>query len=252
MRTYKDIPYTDSEDTRLIDLYLPDGECSAVFLYFHGGGLEWGSREEAANIPGFIDDMTSAGFGVASAEYRMYPEAKFPEFIEDAALAVKFMKTHIGEYCDCKKLIVGGSSAGGYISMMLCYDKKYLESVGISPNDIDGYVFDAGQPTVHFRVLKERGIDYRKIIVDDAAPLYHVGDAESYPPIQLIVSDNDIDNREEQTYLLIGTMKHFRYDISKVHLAKTHGKHVWYTKAPTENGSSVYGNIIIPFIKSIV
>lgn len=253
MRTYKDIPYSAVADKdHLLDLYLPDGECDALFLFFHGGGLEWGNRDEAVKIPGFINDMTNAGFGVASAEYRMYPEAKFPDFIEDAAMAVKFVKSGIHQYCNYKKLVVGGSSAGGYISMMLCYDEKYLEAAGVLATDIDGYVFDAGQPTVHFRVLKERGIDYRRIIVDDASPLYHVGKADSYPPIELIVSDNDIENRAEQIDLLVGAMRHFGYDMSKVHLTKTHGNHVWYIKADKEDGKSVYGNIIIPFIKSII
>lgn len=65
---------------------------------------------------------------------------------------------------------MGGSSAGGYLSMMLCFDKKYYEAVGVSPSDISGCVHDAGQPTVHFKVLKERGIDSRRIIIDESAP----------------------------------------------------------------------------------
>ena len=55
-----------------------------------------------------------------------------------------------------ENLYVGGSSAGAYIAMMLCFDPAYLKPYGVS--NIQGYLFDAGQPTVHFRVLKERGL----------------------------------------------------------------------------------------------
>ena len=249
MRVYKDIPYAgDSE--RLIDLYLPDGECAALLLYFHGGGLVEGNRDLEA-MPHFAEDMTDAGFGVASAEYRMYPQAKYPDFIEDAALAVRFVKNEISEYCRYDKLVVCGTSAGGYLTQMLCFDARWLDEHGFKPTDIDAFIHDAGQPTAHFNVLKERGIDPRRVIVDESAPLYHVGDAESYPPMQIIVSDNDMASRLEQTELLISTIKHFGYDMKNVVLTKTEGRHVWYVTKTDKNGHNEFANIIIPFIKSL-
>ena len=250
MRVYKDIPYAgDSE--RLIDLYLPDGECSALLLYFHGGGFVEGSRDLGA-LPHFAEDMTDVGFGVASAEYRMYPNAKYPDFIEDAALAVKFIKNEISEHCTCDKLIVCGTSAGGYLTQMLCFDGRWLGKYGLKTTDIDAFIHDAGQPTAHFNVLKERGIDPRRVIVDESAPLYHVGEAESYPPMQIIVSDNDMASRLEQTELLISTIKHGGYDMKNVTLTKTEGRHVWYVTKTDKNGHNEFANIIIPFIKDVI
>ena len=250
MRVYKDIPYA-GDGERLIDLYLPDGECSALLLFFHGGGLESGSRDLGI-MPSFAEDMTSAGFGVASAEYRMYPTAKYPDFIEDAALAVSFVKDGIGEYGSYGKLIVGGTSAGGYLSQMLCFDGRWLGKHGLSTTDIDGFIHDAGQPTAHFNVLKERGLDSRRVIVDESAPLYHVGEAECYPPMQVIVSDNDMTSRLEQTELLISTLGHFGYDMDKVTFTLTRGTHTWYITQADENGRNEFANIIIPFIKKII
>ncbi|MBQ7344326.1 MAG: alpha/beta hydrolase [Clostridia bacterium] len=250
MRVYKDIPYA-GDGERLIDLYLPEGECSALLLFFHGGGLESGSRD-IAFMPSFAEDMTSAGFGVASAEYRMYPTAKYPDFIEDAALAVSFVKSGLDKYCAYGKLIVGGTSAGGYISQMLCFDASWLGRYGIKPTDIDGFIHDAGQPTAHFNVLKERGIDSRRVIVDESAPLYHVGEAECYPPMQIIVSDNDMESRLEQTELLLSTLRHFGYDMDKVCFTLTSGTHTWYIMRADEDGHSEFANIIIPFIRSII
>lgn len=48
----------------------------------------------------------------------------------------------------------GGSSAGGYISQMLCFDKTWLSKHGIKATDISGFIHDAGQPTCHFNVLR--------------------------------------------------------------------------------------------------
>ncbi len=251
MRVYEDIPYVkDGHPCHLIDLYLPDGDCSVLFLFFHGGGFVEGTRKNDVAMPEFTKDMTDMGIGVASAEYRLYPEARFPDFIEDAAEAVKFVTESISEYVSYDKLVVGGSSAGAYITQTLCFNDKYLKAVGVDPKRIDAYVHDAGQPTVHFNVLKERGVDPRRIIVDDDAPLYHVGKAESYPPMLFIISDNDIENRLEETELLLGAIRRFGYDMSKVRLSKTCGNHVWYTKS-VDNGKSVYANLIIPFIKDI-
>ena len=253
MRAYEDISYVAEHDgVHLLDLYLPDGECRALFLFLHGGGFVEGSRKDAATMPGFLKDMTDAGFGVASVEYRMYPEAKYPDFIEDAALAVKYAIEDLPAYGEYGKLILGGCSAGAHITQMLCFNKKYFEAVGVEPSSIAAYVHDAGQPTVHFNVLKERGLDSRRVIIDESAPLFHIGSPDSYPPMQFIISDNDIPNRLEETELMIGTLKRFDADMSKIYVTRTKGNHVWYTKASTPEGNSVYADLIIPFINGVI
>lgn len=253
MRVYEDIKYKkDGTPCHLIDLYLPDGECSALVLYLHGGGFVEGTRKDLHASHPFVKEMIEAGFGIANAEYRMYPEAKYPEFIEDAAAAVAFVKNGLSEYCSYKKLVVCGCSAGGYMTEMLAFNRRYLDAVGINPSDIDAYIHDAGQPTAHFNVLKEHGIDPRRVIVDERAPLYYVGEENVYPPMQIIVSSKDIENRLEELELLVGTMKHFECDMSKVCITKTEGHHVWYVNAVDEDGKSEYAKLIIPFIKSII
>ena len=116
------------------------------------------------------------------------------------------------------------------------------------PTDIDGFIHDAGQPTVHFNVLRERGIDSRRIIVDEAAPLYYVGANVDYPPMLIIVSDDDMQNRYEQTLLLISTLKHFGHDFPKVELKVMNGKHCRYVRALLDNGDSAFAKIIQEFI----
>ncbi|MBQ9768826.1 MAG: alpha/beta hydrolase [Clostridia bacterium] len=250
MRNFPDIAYGPDEMQKL-DLWLPDDGEFDLYIHLHGGGIVKGSRKVN---PSFAEYLTSRGIGLCSVEYRMYPNAKYPDFICDSAAATAFIKEHIGEYGKCKRIFLGGSSAGGYLSMMLCFDSRWFGEVGMKPTDIAGYFHDAGQPTAHFNVLKyDRGIDSRRIIVDDTAPLYHIGAAEEYSPMRFIVSDNDMKNRFEQTMLVLSTLKHFEYDQSKISHVVMHGTHCKYTYPDQKNdqGESLFGEMIFDFISTV-
>ena len=135
---------------------------------------------------------------------------------------------------------------------MLCFDKRWLGFYDIKANDIAGFVHDAGQPTTHFNVLKERGFNPNRVVVDEAAPLYHVGEEESYPPMLFILADNDMKNRREQTELLLSTMNHFGYDMTKVEkVVVPNSTHSSYCCKVDDNGESVLAKIITKFIKSV-
>lgn len=242
MRTFKDVSYAEHKDC-LVDIFLPDEDEFTVMVYFHGGGLEAGSRHVPVCIAEYL---TARNIAFVSVEYRMYPDAKYPDFLVDCAAAVAWVKEHISEYGKCKGIYAGGSSAGGYISMMLCFDKKYLNQFGMDPMDLDGYIHDAGQPTCHFNVCRERGLDTRRIIVDESAMLYHIGTSPEYAPMMFIVSDDDIENRYEQTMLAISTMKHFEYKAPV--LKVMHGTHCHYVEQVDENNESVFGKMIYEFI----
>lgn len=246
MRKFTDIYYTDTKlNMQMLDMYLPDTEGFPVFVFFHGGGLEHGDRTHCQCLAGYLPRR---GVGIVSVEYRMYPDAKYPEFIEDAAAAVKWTIDNIGAYGGNGQIFVGGSSAGGYLSQMLCFDEKYLAKHGVSLLDITGFIHDAGQPTAHFNVLREKGIDSRRIIVDETAPLWYVGLAEKYPPMLFTWSDNDMMGRPEQLLLLLKTLEHFEYDMTTVDTMVMHGKHCHYCGMLDENGESVHGKMVFPFI----
>ena len=248
MKHLPDIPYTlAAHPEQKLDLYLPDDAASfPLFLYFHGGGIESGDKA----IEGVAKTLTDRGIAVASANYRMYPEARYPDFICDAAAACAWVKKHIGEYGSCEKIFVGGSSAGGYLSMMLCFDPKYLAPYGLKPTDFAGFIHDAGQPTTHFNVLRERGLDPRRVIVDEAAPLFYVTaeTAGRVPPMLLIVSDNDIPARYEQTMLFMAQMKKTGFDMDKVQIKVMHGTHCAYCNAKDGHGDSILGLICCEYI----
>ncbi len=244
MKLIKDIPYLADEDPmHRLNLYLPEGEGFPVFVYFHGGGLVAGDRTASHKA---MCHLAENGIAVANVEYRMLPDAKYPEFIEDCAAAIAWVKENIEGYGAKKEIFVGGSSAGGYLSMMLCFDPKYLHAVGMEPTEIAGWFHDAGQPTKHFNVLKYSGEDSRRVIVDETAPLFHIGTQKKHSPMRFIVSDNDMECRYEQTMLMLATMKHFGYKAFDHKVM--HGTHCAYCDR-IENGESVFGKMILDFIK---
>lgn len=242
MITKFDIKY---KDDLMLDLFLPESAEFDLFVYIHGGGLVEGGRK---NVDVFAKTLAKRNIATASIEYRMYPDAKFPDFIEDCAYSVKWLRDNISEYGKCNRIFVGGSSAGGYLSMMLCFDKRYFEAVGMKPTDIAAYIHDAGQPTSHFNVLKELGKDSRRVIVDETAPMFFVGMDEEYAPMLFIVSDDDMFARYEQTVLMVKTLEHFGHT-EKVGFELKHGDHCRYVYEADENGEGKFANIMLEFLE---
>jgi len=248
MKLLEDIGYVKrGSEELLLDIYLPEATEFPVFVFFHGGGLQKGSKRGARF---FAQYLTDRGIAVVSANYRKYPDAKYPDFIEDAAQAVHWVSENMNRYGKCEKMFVGGSSAGGYLSMMLCFDPRWLSVYEDWKIPVTGYFHNAGQPTSHFKVVNmEDGVSEKRLIIDERAPMYHIGTAEEYPPMHFVVSDNDRPCRYEQTMLVLATLKHFKYDADKIGFTLMHGKHCEHDKTDDENGDNLLGKLLFEFIR---
>lgn len=127
MRKIENIVYNDKG--MHIDLLLPEGEVKAVLVYFHGGGLENGDYKQIWHFPPYV---TERGIAVATVEYRLYPNASYPDFIEDSADAVLWVKQNAKEYGLSDKIFVGGSSAGGYLSICFVFVTIFMKNAVLS------------------------------------------------------------------------------------------------------------------------
>ncbi len=221
MKSLVDIRYGEA-DMNLLDMFLPDNDTSTVYIYIHGGGIEGGSRKMGEKTPIYYTDR---GIAFASIEYRMYPNAKFPEYIIDCANAVKYIQDNF----NFKNIFIGGSSAGGYLSMMLYFNKEYLRQANIDTSLIKGYVFDAGQPTSHFNYLRyDKKVDGRCVLVDEGAPIFFLRKdfTPDEPHVFFICSERDMTNRLNQTNTLVTAMKQFKFPVErllfKVYMNETH------------------------------
>ncbi len=236
----------------VLDIYLPEQEsCKALLIYFHGGGLEEGDK---ADEKGIYMELASKGIAVVSANYRMYPNAQYPQYIEDAAEAVAWSMTNVKNYIAFEKVFIGGISAGAYISMMLYFQPKFLAECKVERDRIKGFIFDAGQPTVHYNVLRERGEDTNSVQIDEAAPLFYLkGECAHNKDVTflIMVSDHDIVGRKEQNELLIRTMETHGYDINQITYEVIEGyEHVGYVNVVDENNQYPYAEKIYRFLCS--
>ena len=141
-----DLPYGDNPRQRL-DVYAPKsatGHSDApVIVFLYGGGWTEGSKQEY----GFLARALAArGIVTIIPDYRIYPEVRFPAFIEDGAAATRWARDHAGHYGgNPRRLVLVGHSAGAYIATMLALDPQYLNAVGLDPTrDLAGCVGLAG------------------------------------------------------------------------------------------------------------
>ena len=181
-----------------IDLYYPKTvKKFPTVVWFHGGGLKNGSKD----IP---EQLKEQGMAVVAVNYRLHPKVKAPVYIEDAAAAVAWTFKNIDRYGgDPDKIIISGSSAGGYLTMMVGLDKSYLAKHQINADNVLALLPLTGHTITHFTVRAENNISKKQPIIDEYAPLYHVrADA---PPIVLYTGDSELEmlgRTEENAYMM--------------------------------------------------
>lgn len=97
-------------------LYRPtDDPALPLFVYFHGGGWEFGSVEVADRPMRRL--ANASGCAVLSVDYRLAPEHPFPEPLYDCIDATAWAADHIDELgVGADFLAVGGDSAGGNLA----------------------------------------------------------------------------------------------------------------------------------------
>jgi len=115
------IPYGTGPRARY-DLYTPEGAGprAPLIAFFYGGGWRSGRREDY----GFVArPLAGPGPLVAVPDYRLFPEAPWPAFVEDGAAAVRAL---LGGPADGRPLILMGHSAGAFIAVALAADPRWL------------------------------------------------------------------------------------------------------------------------------
>ena len=198
-------PY-EAERSKL-DVYLPDsGKNWPVLIWFHGGGLKGGDKRgtptDGVKPEHMATSLARAGIAVVCPNYRFSPKVEFPAYLDDAAAATAWAKSHLAEHgANVDRLFVGGHSAGGWIAFMLGLDGQYLEKHGIERGDIAGLIPVSGQTVTHSTVRAEQGLGRHTIIADEAAPLYYIG--KNSPPMLVIFADKDMAGRADENELFV-------------------------------------------------
>lgn len=127
-----------------LDLYLPRDLRARrrLVVFVYGGGWDAGARRTYR----FVGHALAArGFTVAVPDYRLYPDARFPDFLDDTARAVAWLHANAAAHgVDAGRVALIGHSAGAYNAVAVALDGRYLEAAGTSPAVIGGVVGLAG------------------------------------------------------------------------------------------------------------
>jgi acetyl esterase/lipase len=174
---------------RTLDIYRPRNAAAApVIVFFYGGSWQSGNKATYLFVAAAL---ARRGYVTVVPDYRVYPEVRYPDFIEDGAHAVRWAKDNAARFGgNPQKLFVMGHSAGAYIAAMLALDDRWLQQVKLQPDrDIAGLIGISGP--YDFLPLRDGTL---KVIFGSAnepatQPISHV--ARDAPPALLVTGARD-------------------------------------------------------------
>ncbi len=129
-----------------LDVYTPATRAPAggwpVVVFFYGGSWNTGERAEYRFV---ATSLAARGVLTLVADYRLYPEVRYPEFLNDSALALAWGLNEASRLGgNPKRVFVMGHSAGAYNAAMLALDLRWLAATGHTPAELAGFIGLAG------------------------------------------------------------------------------------------------------------
>jgi acetyl esterase/lipase len=212
-RVVRDLAY-GTDPRQKLDLYIPDGlkVPAPVILFFYGGSWDSGSKSWYL---AFGQAFASKGIIVAIADYRVYPQVKYPAFIEDSASAFRFVHDKVAQYGgDPNRLFLAGHSAGAYNAIMLASDPRYLREVHADPAWIRGVIGISGPydflPLKSPELIDIFGGDRR----EETQPIRYI--TAKRPPILLVTGSDDTTVLPRNTKRMAARLRSFGTDVKEI------------------------------------
>jgi acetyl esterase/lipase len=199
-----------------LDLHLPVGAGPhPVVVFLHGGGWRVGSRHSAGPAyrgadPSPFELVAQAGVAVASVDYRLSGEARWPAQLHDAKAAVRWLRGRAGELgVDPARIAAWGESAGGHLAELLglVADPALEGDVGVAgpssavsavaawyaPSDVAAVATDTGadpaDPSTREALLLGAPAPHVPELAAQASPVGHV--SAGAPPFLLLHGEAD-------------------------------------------------------------
>ena len=179
-----------------LDLFVPQSSRPVpLVIYIHGGGWRYGSK-----VGGTLDIFTPLlkdDIAVASINYRLSDNKKYPASVEDVLCAVRFLKSQAKTFnIDAERVGLAGISAGAHLAALAANspdeevftNEKYSEySSRVEVAVLINGIFDLNDKRL--TVETQENID--NFIEDNssetlrqASPIYSLNDQS---PVQLII-----------------------------------------------------------------
>jgi acetyl esterase/lipase len=189
-----------------LDIARPDGQGPfPAVVCIHGGAWRAGLGKRQ-DLSDWIKRLAEENYVAASVSYRLLPDAKFPEPIEDCKTAVRFLRANAQKYrIDPTKIGAMGFSAGGHLACLLGVTGKDAGFEGsqyadqssrvqavisyFGPTDLSAYANDDSAQNSTFVPLlggrfKDKPEAYR-----NASPITYVG--KDAPPFLFLHGTKD-------------------------------------------------------------
>ena len=198
----KSFVYKESGGVKIeLDVHRDDSAGTRpVLVWIHGGALIMGSR---AQVPRDLLELCRAeNVALVSIDYRLAPQAKVPEIIEDVQAAFRWIREKGPEAArlDPKKLVVSGGSAGGYLTLMtgFCVEPRPAALVAYwGYGDVDGDWYT--KPSEFYRTSKpilERDPTYQALAPETVTAPADKAQAEARSKFYLYLRQNGLWTRE--------------------------------------------------------
>ncbi|PTS91275.1 alpha/beta hydrolase [Caulobacter sp. HMWF009] len=121
-----------------LDVFAPPEAAGSepVAVFFYGGSWDSGRRGDYAWAG---RALAAQGFLTVVPDYRLFPQVRFPDFLEDCAASVRWVTDHAAALGgDPRRIVLIGHSAGAYNAAMLALDPTYLKAAGVDPGVVRG------------------------------------------------------------------------------------------------------------------
>ena len=115
------------------DLWKPNSKKpTPLVVYIHGGGLATGDKSKISVSQ--LNALLKAGFAVMAINYRLTPEAVYPQHYMDCARAIQYARYHAVDFnIDPKKVAATGSSAGGMTALWIGFHDDLADAKNTDP-----------------------------------------------------------------------------------------------------------------------
>ena len=183
----RNLPY-EAGDRHSLDVYVLSAAAKPrpVIVYLYGGAWAAGSKADFAWVGAAL---ARRGFVAVVPDYRIYPQARWPMFLQDNAAAVRWARDHAARFGgDPSKLVLMGHSAGANNALSLAVEPEWLKAVGMVPRDLTAMIGLSGPYNLS-------PLDTRREIAIFGPPTGYTDPINRVeggsPPMLLIIGDRD-------------------------------------------------------------
>ena len=225
-KAIRDVEYARlGEHALKLDLHLPAGRIrSPLIVWIHGGAWRSGSKKD---VP--IQKLIAEGYPIASVDYRLSTEARFPAQIHDIKAAIRFLRAHGGDWkLPTKRMVIAGDSAGAHLAALVGVSNGNTDlegTVGMDraqSSEVQGIIsfYGAANLTTILQQSTPHGLNVRVPALELllgaqptnavelarlASPVFHVDSHD--PPLLLLHGDQDPQMPINQSLELLGAYR---------------------------------------------